>query len=73
LEALCDYHMFFWHASYSYAGCLNNINILNLSPFLEHLVDGLMDGAAHAAGAAPFVIGDEQFDLLFVLDDGIYP
>jgi Plant transposon protein len=61
-----------WHASYGYAGCLNNINILNLSPFLEQLVDGLMDGAAHAAGAAPFVIGDEQFNLLFVLVDGIY-
>jgi Plant transposon protein len=73
LEALCDYHMFFWHASYGYAGCLNDIDILNLLPFLEQLVDGLMDGAVHAAGAAPFVIGDKQFDLLFVLVDGIYP
>jgi Plant transposon protein len=35
LEALCDYHMFFWYASYGYAGCLNDINILNLSPFLD--------------------------------------
>jgi Plant transposon protein len=35
LEALCNQHMFFWHVSYGYAGCLNDINILNLSPFLE--------------------------------------
>jgi Plant transposon protein len=73
LEALCDYHLFFWHASCGYAGCLNDINILNMSPFLERLVDGEMDGAAHAAGAAPFTIAGEQFDLLYALVDGIYP
>jgi Plant transposon protein len=32
-----------------------------------------MDGAAHAAGAVPFVIGGKQFDLWFALVDGIYP
>jgi Plant transposon protein len=35
LEAICDYHLFFWHASYGYAGTLNDKNILYLSPFLE--------------------------------------
>jgi hypothetical protein len=65
--------MFFWHASYGYAGCLNDINILNLSPFLEHLIDGRMDAEAHAAGVIPFEVAGEQFDLLFTLVDGIYP
>ena len=40
LEAICDYQLFFWHASYGYCGTLNDINILNLSPFLSQLVDG---------------------------------
>jgi Plant transposon protein len=73
LEAMCDYNMFFWHASYGYAGCLNDINILNLSPFLERLIDGRMDAAAQAVGAIPFEVGGELFDLLFALVDGIYP
>jgi hypothetical protein len=69
----CVTTTFFWHASYGYAGCLNDINILNLSPFLERLVDGEMDAAAHSVGAAPFTIAGEEFDLVFVLVDGIYP
>jgi Plant transposon protein len=51
--------MFFWHPSHGYAGCLNDINVLNLSPFLEQLVDGQTDGALHAAGAAPFEIASK--------------
>jgi Plant transposon protein len=31
-----------------------------------------MDGAAHAASAAPFKIADKKLDLLYVLVDGIY-
>jgi hypothetical protein len=40
LEALSDYHLWFWQASLGYAGSLNVLNILNLSPLLELLVDG---------------------------------
>jgi Plant transposon protein. len=32
LEAVADYNMWFWHASFGYAGSLNDLNILNLSP-----------------------------------------
>ena len=39
-EALADYHLWFWHASFGYAGSLNDLNILNLSPLLESLVNG---------------------------------
>jgi hypothetical protein len=38
-EALSDYHLWFWYASFGYAGSLNYLNILNLSPLLESLVD----------------------------------
>ena len=40
LEAIADHHLWFWHASYGYAGTLNDINILNLSPYLESLLNG---------------------------------
>ena len=38
LEALVDYHLWFWHAPFGYAaGSLNDLNIFNLSPLLERV------------------------------------
>ena len=71
LEAVSDHHLFFWHASYGYAGTLNDINIMNLSPLLNGFLDG--DFEAREAGATPFNIGSEEFNKLFLLVDGIYP
>jgi len=73
LEALCDYHLWFWHASFGYAGSLNDLNILNLSPFLDSLIDGSFAEKEKEAQVVPFHLGDESFDKLFVLVDGIYP
>ena len=71
LEAIADHHLWFWHASYGYAGTLNDLNVLNLSPFLDALVSGKF--AEVETGAVPYKIGKESFDKLFVLADGIYP
>jgi hypothetical protein len=73
LEGICDYHLFFWHASYGYAGTLNDINILNLSPFHERMLDGTFDRLEEDAGVVPYNILEEQFNKLFILVDGIYP
>ena len=73
LEAISDYHLWFWHASYGYAGTLNDKTILNLSPFLASLVDGSFIDVEQQAGAVPFTIDVEEFNKLFVLVDGIYP
>jgi len=73
LEAICDYHLFFWHASYGYAGTLNDKNILYLSPFLERLIDGSFEKVEEEAGVVPFNVGQEPFKKSFVLVDGIYP
>jgi hypothetical protein len=73
LEAISDYHLWFWHASYGYAGTLNDKNILNLSPFLESLVNGKFAEREAASGAIPFRIGEDEFHQLYVLVDGIYP
>ena len=71
LEAVSDYHMWFWHASYGYAGTLNDINIMNLSPLYEMFVNGDMEKLE--ADLVPFSIGEESFEQLYVLVDGIYP
>jgi hypothetical protein len=73
LEALSDYHTWFWHASFGYAGSLNDLNILNISPFLERLVDGSFRRVELQSGVVPFSIAGELFDFVLALVDGIYP
>jgi hypothetical protein len=70
---MSDYHLWFWHASFGYAGSLNDLNVLNLLPFLESLVDGSFKALEEAAGAVPFYVGGENFHALFAFVDGIYP
>ena len=71
LEAVADHNLWFWHAAYGYAGTLNDLNILNISPLLEAWVDGSF--CALEDEVTPYKIGDQEFNLLFVLVDGIYP
>jgi hypothetical protein len=73
LEALADYHLWFWHASFGYAGSLNDLKILNLSPLLESLVDGSFADLEKSANVVPFHVAGQAFDRLFALVDGIYP
>jgi hypothetical protein len=73
LEAVADHYLYIWHASYGYSGSLNDLNILNKSPLLEGMVDGTFRGVEEQSNVVPFVIGEEVFDKLFVLVDGIYP
>lgn len=73
LEAVCNYHLWFWHALFGYAGSLNDLNILNLSPLLDSLVDGTFDNVEKQSRTVPFVINGEIFNFLFLLVDGIYP
>ena len=71
LEAISDYQLWFWHAAFGFAGALNDLNILNLSPFLTSLIDGTF--AELEKEVTPYEISDELFDQMFVLVDGIYP
>jgi hypothetical protein len=73
LEAICDYHLFFWHLSYGYAGTLNDLNIINMSPFHEQLLNGHFHKLENEAAVVPFKILEEEFHRLYVLVDGIYP
>jgi hypothetical protein len=71
LEAISDHHTWFWHASYGYAGTLNDLNVLNLSPFLDALRSGKF--AEIETLVVPYEIGLEEFIFMFILVDGIYP
>jgi hypothetical protein len=73
LEAICDHHLWFWHASFGYPGTLNDINIINLSPFLESLRNGTFAELKKKAEVVPYEIDGSPFEKLFVLTDGIYP
>jgi Plant transposon protein len=72
LEAIADYHMWFWHAAYGYAGTLNDRTILNMSPFLDMLVDGSFEDLEKEAAVA-YTIGGDEFTKMYILVDGIYP
>ena len=71
LEAICDYQMWFWHAAFGYVGTMNDKTILDLSPFLEGLVDGTF--VNNEKESMPYQVGKEKFDQSFILVDGIYP
>ena len=73
LEALCDYNLWFWHASFGYAGSLNDLNILNLSPLLESLIDGTFSELEKHCESVPYEVCGIIFHKLFALVDGIYP
>ena len=61
--------MWFCHASDGYAGTLNDLNILNLSPFLGALVSGKFAEEVDADTVLPFQIGDDisSIRLMFLL------
>ena len=71
LEAACDYHMWFWHCSYGYAGTLNDKSIFDLSPLLKSFIDGSLEHKEDKVG--PFEIGGQEFLFMYLLTDGIYP
>jgi hypothetical protein len=70
---LSDYHLWFWHASFGYAGLLNDLNILNLSSLLELLVNGTFAELEQSSMLVPFEVAGNLFNRLFVLVDRIYP
>ena len=73
LEAVCDYNLWFWHAFYGSPGSFNDINILRLSNLMTSFLDGSFADLERRAGVTPYAIGDEEFNQLFLLVDGIYP
>ena len=63
LEAVCDYHLWFWHTSYGYAGTMNNINVMNVSQ--SHLQQDFLNNTfaeiEPQSGVMPYIISDEEY------------
>jgi Plant transposon protein len=61
--------LWIWHASFGYAGTLNDINIWEQSPLLNAFTDGTFTKCIDFE----FTIGNTKFDKVWLLVDGIYP
>jgi len=68
LEAMADFHLWIWHASFGFAGTLNDLNIWDNSSLLDDMLNGTM-----AQLDFEFWIARRLFKKLFFLMDGIYP
>jgi hypothetical protein len=75
LEAAVDYNLWFWHAAYGFSGCLNDVNVLGLSPLLDRMTNGTFSRVELESGVVPFFIDGEMegFNKTYFLVDGIYP
>ncbi|MFO0007223.1 MAG: hypothetical protein ACK559_39525, partial [bacterium] len=72
LEAIVDYNLYFWHASFGYPGSLNDLNVLNISSLVQKFTqNGLLSNIEE--DFVPYRIGRQSFNHLFYLVDGIYP
>jgi hypothetical protein len=75
MEAVCDYHLWFWHVCYGNPGSMNDSNVLETSPLLEMLLNRSFVKVEEDSGVVPFYIHghDQPFHKTFLLVDGAYP
>ena len=65
LEAIATYDLRIWHAFFGCPGALNDLNVLDRSPFLEKLINKRF-------GTQAFTINGQEYDMFYLLADGIY-
>lgn len=65
--------MWMWHSAYGYAGCLSNLNVLELSPLIGSFLDDSFAVMEAASDVVPFSIAGQDFSQMYLLTDGIYP
>ncbi len=61
-KAVSDYHLWFWHVLFGFAGSLNDLKILNLSLLLELLVDETFIDPEKSAYVVPFQVAGNLFE-----------
>jgi hypothetical protein len=69
LEAVADYQLWIWHASFGFAGSMNDINVWDRSPLLKSWIDGSFANDVDFE----FEIDGKVFHQLWLMADGIYP
>ena len=68
MEIVCDLDMRIWSCSFGFPGSMNDLNILDASPFFQKMLAG-----AFPSHSMHYSIAGEDFDWLYLLADGIYP
>lgn len=68
LEVICDLDLYIWHFYYGLPGMLNDLDIMWLSPLMNAIKVG--EFPSHGV---EYKIGDEVFNWVYFLTDGIYP
>ena len=68
MESVADYDLWIWFASIGYAGSNSDMVIWEKSPLHNKLVNGDISELDFR-----YTIGDDTFELLYFLTDGIYP
>lgn len=53
LEAIVEHSSLFWHASYGYASCMNNIHNFIAPPLNENLMNGIFNFREDLSRAVP--------------------
>ncbi|XP_033134351.1 uncharacterized protein LOC103862281 [Brassica rapa] len=66
LEAVADYDLWIWHAFFGAPGTMNDLNILDLSPVFDDVINGI-------APQVNFYVNGHPYHLAYYLTDGIYP
>eukprot|EP00644_Phytophthora_capsici_P019068 jgi/Phyca11/133492/e_gw1.507.7.1 len=66
LEAVASRSLWIWHAFYGMPGANNDLNVLERSPLLNDLVNGI-------APKVQFTVNGAIYDQPYYLTDGIYP
>lgn len=67
MEAICDDHLYFWHAFFGVAGCNNDITVLDASPLICKISSG------EYPIACEYEINKARRNKRYWLADGIYP
>jgi Plant transposon protein len=60
----------FWLVSYGYTGNIGDLNVLNMSPLLDRMVDITFHQLEQDSGVG---VNGEEFNKCFILVDDIYP
>jgi len=68
LEAVADYNTWFWHFFFGSPGTNNDVNTWDQSPLLKSMLDGALEACDF-----DFRIGEENFNKVWFMVDGMYP
>jgi Plant transposon protein len=68
MEVICDLNLWIWSSLFGFPGMMNDLNIFELSPLFNNVF-----ARRYPPFNVSFKIGEQDFDSVYFLADGIYP